>query len=379
MAGTKAATDWPGGRGYKMKDRLRNRATVVATLALATIGLCLTAPATHSQSGRQKSTSPKPSPTPPASVRPRQTTKLPDPPVMPAASAKTSPEDTASPADDVVRVSSHLVPVPTTVLDAHGAAVANLKIEDFELVVDGETKPISDIFRAETPVRMAMLFDNSGSLDASREFEKRAAMRFFRSVMRPVDQAAIYSVSTAVELSQPMTSDVPRLEHTIDAFAKPEGATSLYDAIFLALQYLKPYAGRRVIVIVSDGRDTTSREDHDFAATLQRLSADECQVYVVQTGLYDNANVRDLTAERRMEEFASQTGGEAYIPKTVDDLDDTFAQIAADLAQQYILSYYPAIDKRDGKYHQIIVRVKARPNTRVRARKGFLVKTREQA
>jgi len=361
-----------------MRGRLRNRAVIVVTLILATIGLCLNASATHSQSGRQKTVNPKPSPTP-ASVRPRQTTKLPAPPVMPAQSAKTSTDDNANPTDDVVRVSSHLVPVPTTVLDAHGAAVANLKIEDFELVVDGEIKPISDIFRAETPVRMAMLFDNSGSLDASREFEKRAAMRFFRSVMRPVDQAAIYSVSTAVELSQPMTSDVPRLEHTIDAFAKPEGATSLYDAVFLALQYLKPYAGRRVIVIVSDGRDTTSREDHDFEATLQRLSSDECQVYVVQTGLYDNANVRDLTAERRMQEFASQTGGEAYIPKTVDDLDDTFAQIAADLAQQYILSYYPAIDKRDGKYHQITVRVKTRQNTRVRARKGFLVKTREQA
>jgi Ca-activated chloride channel homolog len=360
-----------------MKSRVRNCAAVVAALAFVFAGFCLTSP-THSQSGRQKNTNAKPSSTP-ASERPRQTTKLPPPPPVPAQSAKASPEEGAIPSEDVVRVSSHLVPVPTTVLDAHGAAVTNLRIEDFELVVDGETKPISDLFRAETPVRMAMLFDNSGSLDSSREFEKRAAMRFFRSVMRPVDQAAIYSVSTTVELSQPMTADVGRLEHTIDAFGKPEGATSLYDAIFAALAYLKPYAGRRVIVIVSDGRDTTSREDHDFEATLQRLSSDECQVYVVQTGLYDNANVRDLTAERRMQEFASQTGGAAYIPKTVDDLDDTFAQISADLAQQYILSYYPAVDKRDGRYHQIAVRVKTKQNTRVRARKGFLVKTRNQA
>jgi len=361
-----------------MKSLIRNCASIVATLAFAIGGFCFNASPTHSQSGRQKNTNSRPSPTP-ASERPRQTTTLPPPPPMPPQSAKAKTEDGTKEPDDVVRVSSHLVPVPTTVLDAHGAAVPNLRIEDFELIVDGETKPISDIFRAETPVRMAMLFDNSGSLDASREFEKRAAMRFFRSVMRPVDQAAIYSVSTTVELSQSMTGDVARLEQTIQTFGKPEGATSLYDAIFLAIAYLKPYAGRRVIVIVSDGRDTTSREDHDFAATLQRLSSDECQVYVVQTGLYDNANVRDLTAERRMQEFASQTGGEAYIPKTVDDLDDTFAQIAADLGQQYILSYYPAPDKRDGKYHLITVRVKNKQNTRVRARKGFLVKTRDQA
>src|ERR1051325_7447345 len=149
---------------------------------------------------------------------------------------------------------------------------------------------------------------------------------------RPVDQAAVYSVATETVLSQPMTSDVSRLQQTIESFAKPEGSTSLYDAIFQALIYLKPFMGRCVIVIVSDGRDTTSRLDHDFESTLQRLSADECQVYVVQTGVYDNANVRDLAAERRMQEFAAQTGGAAYIPKTVADLDNAFAQISADLA-----------------------------------------------
>ena len=321
-----------------------------------------------SQSGRQK----KPAPTPSANnnSRPRQISSRPK--SSTPSTPKPSPAEDDS--DEVVKVTSNLVAVPTTVLDARGIAVTNLRLEDFELMVDGQPKPISDISRADTPVRMAMLFDNSGSLMESREFEKRAAVRFFRNVMRPVDQAAIYSVSTEIELSQPMTNDVAQLQRTIDSFPKPEGATSLYDAIFTALNYLKPYAGRRVIVIVSDGRDTTSHDDHDFESTLQKLLADECQVYVVQTGVYDNANVRDLAAERRMQEFSSQTGGAAYIPKTIDDLDSTFAQISADLAQQYILSYYPAADKRDGRYHQIGVRVKTPANARVRARKGFLVK-----
>ena len=129
-------------------------------------------------------------------------------------------------------------------------------------------------------------------------------------------------------------------------------------------------------MVVSDGRDTTSRDEHDFESTLRRLSSDECQIYVVQTGVYENANVRDLAAERRMQEFAAQTGGAAYIPRSVDDLERAFAQISADLAQQYILSYYPDMDKRDGKYHLINVRVKSPVNTRVRARRGFLVKSR---
>jgi VWFA-related protein len=97
---------------------------------------------------------------------------------------------------------------------------------------------------------------------------------------------------------------------------------------------------------------------------------------VVQTGLYDNANVRDLAAERRMEEFAAQTGGAVYIPRTVEDLDAAFSQIAADLAQQYILNYYPSEDKRDGRYHSIGVRVKIKTPLRIRARKGFQVRKR---
>jgi VWFA-related protein len=287
-------------------------------------------------------------------------------------------DNAADNSDEVLRVTSHLVPVPATVMNARGVAITNLRLEDFELTIDGQPKPISDVSRSESPVRMAMLFDNSGSLLESRDFEKRAAIRFFRNVMRPVDQAAIYSVSTAVDLAQPMTGEVAQLQRTIELFAKPEGATSLYDAIFHALDYLKPYSGRRVIVIVSDGRDTTSNYQHDFENTLQRLMTDECQVYVVQTGIYDNANVRDLAAERRMEEFAAQTGGAAYTPRTVQDLDDAFAQISADLAQQYILSYYPGEDKRDGKYHLIAVRVKGQPASRVRARKGFVVKNRDR-
>lgn len=321
--------------------------------------LLLAAPlAIHPQSGRQKD--PKANAN---KATARSTAPVADPSNM-----------NADETEEVLRVSSNLVPVPTTVVDNNGVAMANLTLDDFELRVDGQISKISDLNRSETPVRLVMLFDNSGSLTAARDFEKHAAVRFFQNVLRPIDQAAIYSISTEIALVQRMTNDARLLQQTIDGFGRPEGATSLYDGIFAALVYLRPFSGRRVIVIVSDGRDTTSRIDHDFDATLQRLLGDECQIYVVQTGLYDNANVRDLAAERRMEQFAAQTGGAVYIPKTVNDLDTAFSQIAADLAQQYVLSYYPSEDKRDGRYHQMTVRVKNKTNLRIRARKGFLVK-----
>jgi Ca-activated chloride channel family protein len=318
--------------------------------------------ATHPQSGRQKD---------PKSANANR----PDPRNIhtPVADPSNMNSDET---DEVLRVSSNLVPVPAAIVDNRGVAVTNLTLEDFELRIDGQLSSISDIARSESPVRLVMLFDNSGSLTASRDFEKHAAVRFFQNVMRPVDEAAIYSISTEVFLARPMTNNVRLLQQTIENFGRPEGATSLYDGIFAALSYLRPFSGRRVIIIVSDGRDTTSRNDHDFDATLQKLMGDESQIYVVQTGLYDNANVRDLAAERRMEQFAAQTGGAVYIPKTVDDLDDAFAQIAGDLAQQYVLSYYPSEDKRDGRYHQIALRLKSQNNVRIRARKGFLVKKR---
>ena len=356
-----------------------------ALLAIA-IALILSATSnSHSQSGRQKPANANANANnntrPPQPAKPKNSSSSTSQQTnTPAASKSDAEPGKGEEATDVVRVTSNLVPVPTSVVDARGIALTNLKLEDFELRVDGQPNLISDISRSETPVRMAMLFDNSGSLSESRDFEKRAAVRFFQNVMRPADQAAIYSVSTTVELAQSMTNDVRRLQQTIEGFGKPDGATSLHDAIFDALAYLKPYAGRRVLVIVSDGQDTTSRlPEHDFDNTLQRLLSDDCQVYVVQTGVYDNANVRDLAAERRMQAFSAQTGGAAYIPKSVSELDDAFAQISADLAQQYILSYYPAQDKRDGKYHIIAISVKTRPNVRVRARKGFVVKSHDRA
>ncbi len=345
---------------------------VLLGLSLATVVIA--------QSGRNKENPSKPLPTKPQS--------FPGPIAEPSAPQPTSSSNTqnsqphpkASPSSadnsgeeidpsDTVRVSSNLVPIPASVVDSKGFAITGLKLEDFELLVDGQVKAISDITRAETSVRLAMLFDNSGSLDFAREFEKQAAMHFFRKVMRPSDEAAIYSVESESYLAQPLTKDVLKLERTIESFGKPEGSTSLFDAIIDASEYLRPYSGRRVMVIVSDGVETTSR--NDFETTIQRALADDCQIFIVQTGLYDGANLRALAAERRMEQLAGQTGGAVYIPKTTTELDLAFQQIAADLAHQYVLSYYSGEERRDGRFHVIDLRVRSRKDVRVRARKGY--------
>ena len=333
----------------------------LAFLAAAVLLCLFAALPVVSQSGRRSGKGGKP---PGPSADPNR----PGSPSSPSAPSGTV-SDEIDP-NDVVRISSNLVPIPASVIDKSGNAVMTLKLEDFELLVDGELRPLKDLSRSETSVRLAMLFDNSGSLDAAREFEKQAAIRFFRKVMRTKDEAAIYSIETDSYLAQPLTNDVLRLEHTIAMFGKPEGGTSLFDAIVTASGYLRPYSGRRVLVIVSDGIETTSRHT-EFDQVVQRVLADDCQVYVVQTGLYDGANLRALAAERRMEQLTSQTGGAVYLPKTTDQLDVAFDQIAADLAHQYVLSYYPSADSRDGRLHMLDLRIKTRNDVRVRSRRGY--------
>jgi VWFA-related protein/TonB family protein len=245
-----------------------------------------------------------------------------------------------------------------------------LKLEDFELRVDGQPREISDLGRSETPVRMVMLFDNSMSLSAARDFEKQAAVKFFRSVLRPIDTAAIYSIWTVPILAQPFTSDVRTLVRTIEHFGNPEdGATALFDTVAQAADYLRTYQGRKVIVIVSDGADTLS--NMDFLTSLKRVITADVQVYAVQTGQLESVNLYNLSAHHRLLEYASQTGGAVYVPRDSRDLEDAFAQISADLSQQYILSYYPQDSRNDGRFRTIGLRVKTRLNMRVRSRKGY--------
>ena len=303
---------------------------------------------------------------------PQQNESLPLPTAAtgtPAATPNAADEAVEIDDGEIVRVSSNLVPVSATVTDTRGKAITDLTVEDFELRVDGQPKPIGGLSHAETPVRLVLLFDNSDSIRASREFEKQAAIRFFKSVLRPIDQAAIYSVDSVYALEQPLTNDVSKLVRTIESFNKPEGATKLFDAMAHAAEYLRLQPGRKVLVLVTDGADTVS--DLSYDETLRRIIAADCQVYAVQTGIIENANLYDLMAVRRLEVFSDRTGGAVYIPKNTNDLDTAFTQIAADLAQQYVLSYYPTDEGRDGRFRTINLRVKTRPSLRVRARRGY--------
>lgn len=336
------------------------------------------------QSGRVKpGETPTPTPRPKPVYQPTQANKnTPAPTATPTSGNNSIIEDDG----DIVRVESALVPIPVSVTDAQGRAVTNLKLEDFLLKIDGNDAEIGDVFRSNTPVRLALLFDNSSSVFQAREFEKKAAIRFFKRVLDPSkDLAALYSVASGIKLEQPLTKNSSDLIRAINDLAEPKGATALLDAIIESANYLQDFQGRRVIVIVSDGEDNLS--DATLEATVKTVQAANCQIYVVKTTEFENfkrtgertgsANVRHLSAERRMQELASQTGGAVYSPIDERELDAAFTQISAELSQQYILSYYPQdeSDKR-GEFREISLSVKNGQNLTVRTRKGYYVPKR---
>lgn len=285
--------------------------------------------------------------------------------------------------EDVISIESALVPIPVSVIDnLNGRAITNLLLKDFELRIDDKLVEVSELFRSESPVRLALLFDNSSSVTVARSFEQKAAIRFFRRVIRPQkDLAALYSVAGISQLEQPLTKSVSQLIKAIKNLPQPKGATALHDGLVQASNYLQDYPGRRVIVIVSDGQDTLS--DTTFDEMVKIVQQNNCQVYIVDTNEFENykrtgsrdgsANLRGLAAERRMQNLALQTGGAVYSPVDERELDKAFNQISVELSNQYILGYYPDEESKDGKFRAIDLRIKSQENITIRARKGYYV------
>ncbi len=329
------------------------------------------------QSGRVR---PTPAPTG-ETPRPGVVTVAPTPAPeeTPATKAQTTPTPEGPQTvidDEVVRITSRLVGIPASVIGSDGKPLTDLTADDFELLIDGAKQDFGSLERFEAPVKIAFLFDNSSSQNPSRILAREAATKFFRRVLRRQDQAAIVLVTTTPLLVQPLTDDVKKLVATVGSFPKPAGATALLDAVMLASEQLRHANGRRVIVMVTDGEDTSS--EVTFEQSLLAAQAADCQLYIVQTGYLDNANVRRLAAERRLEEFAAQTGGAIYTPFKSSDLPRAFDQIAADLAQQYVIGYYPPTNQpADGAFHSITLRVKNHPDASIRARQGYYAKGRQ--
>jgi len=311
-------------------------------------------------------------------VRKRTVTKPVPPDPLPSPPRPTEPQDK----NEAIRINSDLVTIVTSVAIPAGGLERTLQREDFEVLEDGVRQEIVNFARdPDVPLRMVMLFDTSTSVAPRINFERRAAARFFERVMRAQDQAALFSVSTDVTVLQEFTGKVSLLVNATKQL-RAKGATSLYDGIYLAADYLKPVTGRRVIVMVTDGGDTTSSQDlkHALAETQQA----DAVIFAIFTGnLTSSQNLRDLAAERALAALTSETGGEVYYPKlapgareeeideqSLNYLDDAFTKLGSQLRTQYTIGFYSTNEARDGRFRKLTVRIK-KPGYTARARSGY--------
>jgi Ca-activated chloride channel homolog len=305
---------------------------------------------------------------------------VPPPPLqggVPDSSQKADPNS----GDGVLRINSDLVTVIATIASPAGVA-GTLERDDFEILEDGVKQELSDFVRdAEMPLQMVMLFDTSLSVAPRIGFERRAAAKFFERVMRPQDQSALYSVATDVTVLQDFTSKVSQLTKTVKLL-RAEGATALYDGIYLAAAQLKGRKGRHIIVLVSDGGNTVGAKDLKEAVTAAQQS--DAVIYAVFTGnLSTSLNVQDLAAERALATLTTETGGEVFRPRispdatdeqidnnSIKDLDKVFERLADQLRTQYTLGFYSTNEGRDGKFRKLSVKVR-KPGYAVKTRSGY--------
>ena len=258
-----------------------------------------------------------------------------------------------------------------TVTDKKGRFVTDLSREDFE-VVEGKKPQTIQTFTAESdlPLRLGILIDTSNSVRDRFRFEQDAAAEFLRTVMRArVDKAILVRFDTRAELVTDLIDDPQLLEAGIRGL-RPGGGTALYDAIFyvcrdkLALDQPRTKF-RRAIVIVSDGDDNQSDYTRDQA--LEMAQKADVVIYAIST----NSSRADTEGDKVLKYFTAETGGRAFFPFQVEDMAQSFENIANELRHQYNLLYRPEPLLTDGQWHAVNLRVKGRKDLIVRARAGY--------
>jgi Ca-activated chloride channel family protein len=282
-------------------------------------------------------------------------------------------ESDAAESDDATRIILDVtrVNILFTVTDKKGRFVTDLGKNDFDIIENKKSQAIQQ-FTAESdlPLRLAVLVDTSNSIRDQFRFEQQAAIRFIQSVLRPrEDRIMLVSFDSAAELVSDLTGDMKKLEEGVRNM-RPGGGTSLYDAIYFAskekLMMDQPRDKfRRAMIVISDGEDTESRLTRDQA--LEMAQKADVVIYAIST----NIKRDDLDGDKVLRYLADETGGQAFFPFKIEDLDQSFENIANELRHQYNIFYRPDPLKTDGLYHPVTVKTRARKDLVVRARKGY--------
>jgi Ca-activated chloride channel family protein len=269
-----------------------------------------------------------------------------------------------------IRVTVNLVNVLVSVLDDNNRPAPDLPIEAFQIFEEGVQQKI-EVFESETkqPLDIALMIDASLSAHKEISFEQQAAAHFIAQVLRPEDRLSVFAFDENVRQIAGFSENVKVLQSAVQKI--PDGAgTSIYDALLLgssALEHRKEDR-RRVIIMVTDGGETTSRAD--FEAARKAAVRANTLLYSIIVRPVKNESGRNTAGEHAIETITDTTGGAIFFPDTAQDLDIIFDRIDRELRTQYRLGYYPNPRGPVNTYRSI--QVKVLDNYKVRHRKTYL-------
>jgi VWFA-related protein len=279
--------------------------------------------------------------------------------------------------DYTLSVDVELVQLPISVLDRDGRPVNGLTKDHFTVFEDDTEQEIKLFKHEDIPLSLGLVIDNSGSMRNKRERVNSAALTFVRE-SNPEDETFIVNFDDSAYLEQEFTGSIGDLIDALDNL-DTRGETALYDAVYLSVDHAK--AGKkdkRAILLISDGEDNTSK--YGLNKVIEALRESKVTLYAI--GLLEENDQRgglfkkspSKKAKEVLQQFAELTGGQAFFPKSLDEVEDLCKMIAHDLRNHYTIGYTPSNRKLDGSWREVRVKVNPPKNVSkvtVRTKQGY--------
>jgi VWFA-related protein len=268
-----------------------------------------------------------------------------------------------------------LVSLGVTVTDREAAFVTDLSADDFEIFEDGKPQRITLFAPGHADpapaLHLGVLFDCSGSMEEDIRFSRSAAIKFLNTLPDAAD-VTLVDFDTEVRVTRYSQADFPRLVERLRR-RKPDGYTAMHDAMGVYLDGAAGEEGRKIFVLYTDGMDNSSAMT--FSETLDLLRASDVTMYAV--GFLGSVGAsRTMEQRMRLQQMTEATGGLAFFPQALKDLDATYAKVVEEIRAQYTLGYVSANTRTDGNWRKFEIKVK-RPGVKVRSRKGYFAPFRQ--
>jgi Ca-activated chloride channel family protein len=275
-----------------------------------------------------------------------------------------------------LRADASEVRLSASVIDSTGRAVDGLPEDAFHVYEDGVLQKIVGFRHEDLPVSLGILIDSSGSMYDKRSAVDAASLNLVK-LSNPKDEAFLVDFSSEAYIDQDFTSSISKLQQGL-SYIKSSGGTALYDAVIASADYLSKNAkqSKQVLLIVTDGDDNASSATLESA--IRRVQdLDGPAIYCIGLLFGDDVSHSEARHSREvLTELSEQTGGQAYFPKALKDVDSIAQEVAADIRTQYTIEYHSSKPPSQGGYRTIHVeaREKGFRNLQVRTRTGYFPK-----